>query len=515
MARVFLATLRGAGGFEKRLVVKQIRPELASSDEFVQRFVAEAKTAVSLSHPNIVPVYELGVEQGTYFIAMELCEGVTLADLLQRRVLSAMEGAYVGVELCRALDYAHRRSVVHRDITPRNVLVDAEGAVRLIDFGIAGSVTLAGQERQVFGSLGHMAPEHLAGGEVGPKSDLFSVGTVLIEAWTGRAPFRRNTLQETKVALLQPPMALSVSNSELAPLDALLLSVVDTDAATRPSGAEDLGRPLRDFLKTVDVGDVARRLGKSVAQMLAERVSRPPPPDPVPEEVTTSKPGGKTQTFAVQLAFGELTQPLSPAVGVAGVPAQRAALPRVGKSRLLAGALLLAVVAVAIVRIFLQNGSTVVAGSSDTVAPRTRITTSMTAAPNRPAEPGSASAPELHSGTTLTAATSQSAVVQNDRLATQKPSKEGASEVVGSAKPLAAPSLLTLSAEPPCQVLVDGKLRGRTPIRELTLPAGSYRVEFISDLTDERLGTSVQVGAGEHERLHADFTAATPRIVVR
>jgi serine/threonine-protein kinase len=216
MARVFLATLRGAGGFEKRLVVKQIRPELASDDDFVQRFVAEAKTAVSLSHPNIVPVYELGVEQGTYFIAMELCEGVTLAELLQRRVLSAMEGAYVGVELCRALDYAHRQSVVHRDITPRNVLVDAEGAIRLIDFGIAGSVTLAGQERQVFGSLGHMAPEHLRGGEVGPKSDLFSVGTVLIEAWTGRAPFRRETLEETQAALLEPPPALSLSNLELA-----------------------------------------------------------------------------------------------------------------------------------------------------------------------------------------------------------------------------------------------------------------------------------------------------------
>jgi serine/threonine-protein kinase len=206
MARVFLATLRGAGGFEKRLVVKQIRPELASSDEFVQRFVAEAKTAVSLSHPNIVPVYELGVEQGTYYIAMELCEGVTLAELLQRGVLSATEGAYVGVELCRALDYAHRRSVVHRDITPRNVLVDAEGAVRLIDFGIASSLAIAGgnasvEPATVFGSLGYMAPEHLAGEQVGAHSDLFSVGTVLIEAWTGKAPFRRDTLQDTKQAL--------------------------------------------------------------------------------------------------------------------------------------------------------------------------------------------------------------------------------------------------------------------------------------------------------------------------
>src|SRR6187401_239235 len=113
MARVFLATLRGAVGFEKRLVVKQIRPELAADEAFVQRFVGEAKTAVELSHPNIVPVYELGVEQGVYFIAMEFAEGLTLAELLRASgPLSPEEGAYLGVEILRALDYAHRRAAV-------------------------------------------------------------------------------------------------------------------------------------------------------------------------------------------------------------------------------------------------------------------------------------------------------------------------------------------------------------------------------------------------------------------
>src|SRR5213595_1858394 len=110
MARVVLATLRGAGGFEKRLVVKQIRDELAYDSEFVRRFVDEAKTTVALSHPNIVPVYELGVEQGVYFLAMELVEGVTVAELLDvGGPLAPEEGAYLGIEVCRALDYAHRR----------------------------------------------------------------------------------------------------------------------------------------------------------------------------------------------------------------------------------------------------------------------------------------------------------------------------------------------------------------------------------------------------------------------
>src|SRR5258708_977026 len=107
MARVLLATLRGAGGFEKKLVVKQIRDDLALDAEFVRRFVDEAKTTVALSHPNIVPVYELGVEAGIYFLAMELVEGVTIAELLAAGdgPLTPEEGAYLGIEVCRALDY--------------------------------------------------------------------------------------------------------------------------------------------------------------------------------------------------------------------------------------------------------------------------------------------------------------------------------------------------------------------------------------------------------------------------
>src|SRR5262249_22741191 len=113
MARVVLATLRGAGGFEKKLVVKQVRDELASDDEFVRRFVEEAKTTVALAHPNIVPVYELGVELGTYFLAMEYVEGASLAELLRAsaqdgRALSPEEGANVGVGACPALASAPR-----------------------------------------------------------------------------------------------------------------------------------------------------------------------------------------------------------------------------------------------------------------------------------------------------------------------------------------------------------------------------------------------------------------------
>src|SRR5262245_37265249 len=257
MARVFLATLRGAGGFEKRLVVKQIRAELAIDEAFVQRFVAEAKTTVELSHPNIVPVYELGVEQGVYYLAMELCDGVTLAELVQKTgKLSPSEGAYVGVEICRALDYAHRKArIIHRDVTPRNVMVDEEGAIRLIDFGIAAPAFSGTKE--VFGSPGHMPPEQLKGEKLGPPTDVFAVATLLYEAWCAVAPFRRSTPEASERALSEPVPPLSTVDASFAPLDDLMTAALSPDANARPQSAEDLSRPLRRFLADADLGDLA------------------------------------------------------------------------------------------------------------------------------------------------------------------------------------------------------------------------------------------------------------------
>ncbi|HEY2370770.1 MAG TPA: serine/threonine-protein kinase, partial [Polyangiaceae bacterium] len=268
MARLMLATLRGAGGFEKKLVVKQIRDELASDDAFVKRFVDEAKTTVALSHPNIVPVYELGVEQGTYFLAMELVEGVSIAELLDGGVLSPEQGAYVGAEVCRALDYAHRRmQVIHRDITPRNVMVDEEGQVKLIDFGIAA---LANAKNQVFGSPGHMAPEQMAGNPVGPPADLFALAALLMEAWSKKAPFRRKRQDDIEAALAAPRTKPSEIDPRLLPLDDVIARTLASDPKERPQDADELGRVLRKFLSGLDMGDIARELGARVRERRAE-----------------------------------------------------------------------------------------------------------------------------------------------------------------------------------------------------------------------------------------------------
>ena len=282
MARVVLATLRGAGGFEKKLVVKQIRDELSFDQQFVRRFVEEAKTTVALSHPNIVPVYELGVEQGTYFLAMELVEGCSIAELTRernldgsKRVLTPEEGAYVGMEVCRALDYAHRRmKVVHRDITPRNVMLDEEGQVKLIDFGIAAPALVAGHE--ILGSPGHMPPEQVEGKELGPATDIFAVAVLLMEAWTGKAPFRRATPEECDEAMRQPHPRPSDFNPRLIPLDDVIMRAMKLDPRQRQQDASDLGRALRAFLQGTDVTDIARELGDRVRDLREAASERMP-----------------------------------------------------------------------------------------------------------------------------------------------------------------------------------------------------------------------------------------------
>ena len=141
MSRVFRARLRGPGGFEKRLVVKQILPELAADPEFIKLFVKEANTLVQLSHPNLVPVFELGVVDDVYFLAMEWVQGATVDELLRQGPLPAALVAQIGAQIADALHYAHERfSIVHRDVTPRTVIVDATGYARLLDFGIAARV---------------------------------------------------------------------------------------------------------------------------------------------------------------------------------------------------------------------------------------------------------------------------------------------------------------------------------------------------------------------------------------
>ena len=226
MAEVFKAKSYGVEGFEKILVIKRILPELARSQKFVEMFIHEAKLAVRLSHANVVQVFDLGKAPGdateggraadAYFIAMEYVHGLDLASALARArrqsvALPVQMGVYVASEVAKGLDHAHRRrdetmrplGIVHRDVSPQNVLLSFEGEVKVTDFGIAkarGALDKADKadpERVLQGKFGYMSPEQARGESVDARSDLFSLGTLLYECVAGVNPFSAPTTYET------------------------------------------------------------------------------------------------------------------------------------------------------------------------------------------------------------------------------------------------------------------------------------------------------------------------------
>jgi eukaryotic-like serine/threonine-protein kinase len=241
MAEVFKAKSYGVEGFEKVVVIKRILPDLAKSKEFVEMFIHEAKLAVRLSHANIVQVFDLGLAPGgeilgskqpdAYYMAMEHVHGLDLASLLSRArreqiTLPIEMCTYIVSEVAKGLDYAHRRrdehqqplNIVHRDVSPQNILLSLEGEVKVTDFGIAkarGALDRRGLEethtKKLQGKFSYMSPEQSRGEPVDASSDIFSLGTVLYECLAGVSPFSSPTTFETLRRVQQceiPPIML-------------------------------------------------------------------------------------------------------------------------------------------------------------------------------------------------------------------------------------------------------------------------------------------------------------------
>jgi len=189
MAIVF----RARDGFlNRRVAVKVLRPQFADDEDFVRRFRHEAQAAASLSHPNIVSIYDVGEEDGTYYIVMEYVDGETLKDRIRAAApLDAEEVVAVALQIGQALSHAHQNRVVHRDIKPHNIMLSKDGRVKVTDFGIAraASTNTLTSTGSIVGSVHYFSPEQARGGLIDEKSDIYSLGVVLYEMLTGRVPF--------------------------------------------------------------------------------------------------------------------------------------------------------------------------------------------------------------------------------------------------------------------------------------------------------------------------------------
>lgn len=283
MGEIFVAKSHGAGGFEKTVIIKTILPHLADDPEFVTKFLDEGRIVVNLTHGNIVPVFDMGEENGEYFIAMEYVAGRDLRDVLRHlkaagRQLPVELSLYILIELSKGLGYAHQKTdaegvplgIVHRDVSPSNVLLSREGEVKLIDFGIARatgklSVTMSGRLQ---GKCCYMSPEQASGKVVDARSDIFSAGVLLYELLTGVRPFEGDsdleTLEQVRLCEFDPP---GVLNPEVdAELDEIVSRALERDPQARYQTIEEMQIALTQRLygsgNTVTSRDVARLLAE-------------------------------------------------------------------------------------------------------------------------------------------------------------------------------------------------------------------------------------------------------------
>ncbi|CAA9466328.1 MAG: Serine/threonine protein kinase PrkC, regulator of stationary phase [uncultured Rubrobacteraceae bacterium] len=261
--RYQLRALAGSGGMadvylaydkvlDRHVAIKLLKARYARDEEFVERFRREAKSAAALVNRYIVPIFDWGeAEDGTYYIVMEYVPEGDLGDRIKNEGrLSPGTAAEVGLQVAEALQAAHKRGIIHRDVKPRNILIAGSAHIKVADFGIARAVesTTISHTGDILGSVKYMSPEQAAGERVGPESDLYSLGVVLYETLTGRVPF--DVIAPADVAAEHtggPPSRSSELNPEVPEgMDAIVMRLLATDPHERYGSAdklmEDLGR---------------------------------------------------------------------------------------------------------------------------------------------------------------------------------------------------------------------------------------------------------------------------------
>jgi len=266
MAELYRARRSGVEGFQKIVAIKKILPHLADNEGFIAMFADEAKLAAQLNHPNIVHIYDLGkIEGGGYFIAMEHVEGRDLRAILEsarelQMPLPVPLAVYIASKVASALDYAHRRRdgdgrdlhIVHRDVSPQNILISYEGDIKLCDFGIAKAASKVSQTESgaLKGKIQYMSPEQAWGKPIDRRSDLFSLGTVLYELLTEQKLFGGDSdmhiLEKVRAAVVPAP---SEANPEVPkPLDTIVGKALAREAEDRYANASDMLRDLESVL---------------------------------------------------------------------------------------------------------------------------------------------------------------------------------------------------------------------------------------------------------------------------
>jgi len=312
MAEVFKAKRTGAAGFEKTLAVKRILPHLSDNEEFVNMFVDEAKMVAGLSHPNIVQIFDLGQIEKSFFIAMEYVHGRDLRTILKRAKEKELRlpldlALRIASGLSAALEFAHRKKdergrameLVHRDVSPQNILISFEGDVKLTDFGIAKAATKASNTDRgaLRGKLLYMSPEQAWGKSLDHRSDLFSLGLVLYEMITDEKPFllghdgsEMTILEKVRRCEIAPPRSLNPKIPES--LDRVVMKALHKDPEERFQDAVEMNRALERVMRERQPLSVSEL--KRFMELLFDRDERE---EAIPDDLFPGAPARPTRVL--------------------------------------------------------------------------------------------------------------------------------------------------------------------------------------------------------------------------
>ena len=250
---------------KRNVAVKILRDEFTTDEEFIKRFEAEAQSAARLTHPNIVSIYDVGVEGNLYYIVMELIQGKTLKEIIieERGPLPWKWSVNVAIQIASALEIAHRNNIVHRDIKPHNIIITEDGIAKVTDFGIAkavsnSTITAFGT---TIGSVHYFSPEHARGGFTDAKSDLYSLGVVMYEMVTGRVPFDADTPVSVALKHMQeePEEPIDMNPNVPTAINKIIMKALQKDVTLRYQSATEMLGDLRRSLKNPD-GDFVEEL---------------------------------------------------------------------------------------------------------------------------------------------------------------------------------------------------------------------------------------------------------------
>jgi serine/threonine protein kinase len=570
MAEVYLAKAAGPMGFEKTLVLKRILPHLAEDPSFVEMFLGEAKLAAQLNHPNIVQIFDFGEADGEYFLAMEFIDGPNLRVLLKRATAAGLTlppalCARLIAAACEGLAFAHDFQdpstgeligLIHRDISPDNILVSRQGAVKVVDFGIAKA---AGQSHKtqsgvIKGKLAYMPAEQVRAKTLDRRVDVYALGVVLYELLTGHKPFDAPTDASLMQAILFEPQTPAAQHRPDLPesLQHILERALAKDRDQRYPDCLTLASDLEEFIQSVGKPVTTQQIVQLVAQVAPNTDA----PMPTPQAGTPKSGGGaRASTTPVHTPA-----PISSPTGAAARSGSRQALaPRTGERAAVAAPaleeppektitlpsaspavarpqaepppararnrLLLALAGVALLMgggglVMWRTGSqpepstpaVVVLPPTPAPSPEPKPPEPVVAAPHvdepapagdPPATPVKPASPEpVTPPAIVKAEPAKPEPVKPQPVKPPKPALVRAPPAGTRKQPAAAPATvgkgtLVFRVRPYATVILSGKNLGQTPFDPYETPAGKYTVQFVNDDLKKRQTQAFELKAGE------------------